>query len=300
MSPSRTAAVVEVADRVFAHVQPETAWGINNAGFVVAKDGALLIDTALTERRTHDLLVAVSERTPGSRRTLVNTHYHGDHTNGNCWLPDATIIAHESCRQAMLDAGLDSIRRFPDVDYGVVVHRPPFVTFREQLTVWTGSIRSELRFAGGPAHTTGDVVCWLPEERVLFAGDLAFNGAQPYALAGSVTGFLATIEWLLGLEPRVVVPGHGLVGDRKMLIENRRYFRWLMDVAAAALAAGLSPLEAARDTDPGEFGELGERERLVSNLHRAYADLDPERTVDPVKAYRDMAAFLGRPLRSPA
>src|SRR5580692_4558459 len=84
LAPPRT---VEVAENVFAYVQPDGSWWINNSGFVTGSSGVLCIDTCATEARTRAFLDAVDAVAGAGRRTLLNTHHHGDHTNGNCLLP---------------------------------------------------------------------------------------------------------------------------------------------------------------------------------------------------------------------
>src|SRR5271167_3877043 len=89
----------EVADGVFAYVQPDGSWWINNTGFIRGERTVVSIDTCSTQRRTRSYLDTVEEIAGAVPRVLVNTHHHGDHTNGNCFLPFATVIGHKQCRQ---------------------------------------------------------------------------------------------------------------------------------------------------------------------------------------------------------
>src|SRR5207245_3516819 len=107
--------------------------------------------------------------------TLVNTHHHGDHTHGNCFLPLATTLGHHLCRQEIqrtppgVYGGL-----FGNVEWGDIRPAPPFVTFDDQLTVWVDDLRVELHYIGMPAHTTNDVVAWIDERSVVFTDDQVF------------------------------------------------------------------------------------------------------------------------------
>src|SRR5919199_1610009 len=94
--------VEEVGDGLFAYVQPDGSWMVNNTGFLVGPDGVTSVDTCSTELRTRTYLEAVAAVTPLPVRTLLNTHHHPDHTTGNGLLPGATIVAHEAAREEML------------------------------------------------------------------------------------------------------------------------------------------------------------------------------------------------------
>ncbi|GIM93153.1 hypothetical protein Ato02nite_049460 [Paractinoplanes toevensis] len=181
-------------------------------------------------------------------------------------------------------------------DWGPVVRRLPDVTVASTLTLHVGEREVELMHPG-PAHTTGDLIAWLPAERVLFSGDLVFAGLTPLVFMGSVTGALRAIDWLAGLEPAVVVPGHGpvLTGDDigRVFDEHRRYYRLVQRIADEG--RGLSPLDAARQAELGEFAGWADAERLVLNLHRAYADRAGT-DIDLIAAFTDATTWLGGPM----
>ena len=296
--------VDEVADGVYAYVQPDGTWWINNAGFVVGGDGVVAIDTCATERRTRRFLDHVRAVTPDPVRVLANTHHHGDHTHGNYLTHPAAIVGHDRCRDAMIEAGImhvEGVFGDPSPDWGDLELAPPMLTFADHMHVHTGDIGVELHYIGTPAHTDNDVVAWLPEQRVLFAGDLVFNGGTPFVLMGSVDGALDAVERLRRFDAAVVVPGHGPVCDLGVLDRLADYYRFVQTVAADAHASGVGALEAARSTDLGDFAELTDGERIVGNLHRALFELDgAERgaRIDIVAAIGDMIAYNGgQPLR---
>jgi cyclase len=294
--------VSEVADGVFAYVQPDGSWWINNTGFIRGERTVVSIDTCSTERRTRDYLSTVEEITGQIPRALVNTHHHGDHTNGNCFLPFATVIGHERCREEMLRAGIathDGV--FEPVVWGELTLEPPFVTFDRRMNIYVDDLKVELIHLTTAAHTNNDVVAWIPERRVLFSGDLVFNGGTPFVVMGSVAGSLEALDMIAELEPDVIVPGHGAPGGIEMIDRCGTYLRWVQLSAERAVAAGLTPLEAARELDLGEFGDLLDPERLAGNLHRAFAEchgLGPGEPIDLVPAFTDMITLNGgKPLR---
>ncbi|MFF0885105.1 MBL fold metallo-hydrolase [Streptomyces sp. NPDC003456] len=292
-----TTGAAEVADGVYAFVQPDGGWCLNNAGLVVGDAGAgVLVDTAATEARARRLRAEVLRRTPTPPRTLVNTHFHGDHTFGNHLFPEAVVVAHERTRSDMAAAGLHLTSLWPDVCWGDIELALPEVTFRDSLTLHADGVRVELLHLGPAAHTTSDTVVWLPEQRVLFTGDLVMSGVTPFCVMGSVSGSLAALERMRRLEPLVVVPGHGPVGGPEALDADAAYFRWLRELARQGVAEGMTPLELARATGPGPFADLLDAERLVPNLHRAYAEeqgATPGQALDVPALFREMTAYHG-------
>ena len=292
----------EVADGVFAYVQPDGSWWINNMGFVVGADEVVAVDASSTERRTRAFLEAIRAVTTLSVQTLINTHHHGDHTNGNCLFTDAVVVGHRNCREGVRNQEIGRLEAvFGAVDWGDLTIRPPSLVFDNRLDLYIGDRLVELHFIGTPAHTTGDVVAWLPAERVLFAGDLVFNGGTPFVLMGSVVGALDALETLRGFGAETIVPGHGPVCGPEVIDDVRGYLELVRDVAVRAHDTGLSPLDAARETDLGAYAELHDSERIVGNLHRAMAELaGAERgaPVDVFAAFADMITFHGGgPLR---
>jgi cyclase len=169
------------------------------------------------------------------------------------------------------------------------------------LDVYVDDLKIELIHLVGAAHTNNDIVAWVPEHRVLFSGDLIFNGGTPFVVMGSLSGSIEALAAVVDLEPEVIVPGHGAPGGIELVNSCGSYLRWLQQSAEQAFRAGLSPLEAARELDLGEFADLGDPERLAGNLHRAFAECRGARQGEPIDlhaAFADMITLNGgQPLR---
>jgi cyclase len=304
MSSPDAAALHEILPGVYAWVQPDGTWWVNNAGVVTDGGEVFVIDTCASEARTRRFLAAVDAASPGRPiRMAVNTHQHGDHTYGNSLLPPTTvIIGHELMREALrVDPVIDGCPPFwePVPDWGAVSRRLPDITIADRLTVHVGQRRIELRHPGGPAHTTGDLVAWLPEERVLYAGDLVFHGLTPLVFMGSVSGALRALDWMSDFAPTYLVPGHGplMTADQigPVFDQLRRYYRLVLRSADVGLDRGIPPLAAARVCDLGEFTDWPDAERIVLNLHRAYAERQGTE-FDLVAALADAVAWRGGPM----
>jgi cyclase len=285
---------------IYAYLQPDWTWGLNNAGFVVGEDAVTVVDTCFTEARTTAYLTAIRSATDKPLRTLINTHHHGDHTYGNYQLlPAATIIGHEQCREEVLRVGLGLKPLFPSVDWGNIAVAPPFVTFEDRVNVYVDGLRLEVIYAG-PAHTRGDAVVWIPERRLLFTGDIVFNDCTPFVAEGCISHFFDSLALLRGLGAETIVPGHGPIGGPGMLDKVEGYLRFVQEAAQDAFVKGLEPLEAARALDLGPYAAWPDAERIVGNLHRAYSELrgePPAATLDLARVVQDMVAYSGGPLR---
>jgi cyclase len=284
---------------VFAYVQPDGTWWINNTGFLTGPQGVISVDACSTRRRTRAYIEAIAAVTPAPVRTVVNTHHHGDHTFGNALFPGATLVSHERAREEAIAFGPARDLPFWDnPDWGDLPLDPPFLTFADEIALHVGDLRVQVRHVGMAAHTTNDVLVWIPERSVLFCGDLVFNGGTPFLLMGSVAGCADVLENVVRpLGARTVVPGHGPVfeGDEPVRA-TLDYLRFVLDVAARGRAAGVSPLEAARGTDLGRFAGWPDAERIVGNLHRAYAELDGTPrggAIDVIAALTDMVTYNG-------
>lgn len=295
-SPASRPRLVEVAEHVLAYLQPDGGWCLNNAGVVLAGGQTALVDTAATEARARALRDAVASVAPAPPRYVLNTHPHGDHTFGNhLFAEDAVIVAHRGTRAEMVEAGLHLTGLWPDVAWGELSVALPSLTFDAAVTVHVGDVRAEMLHLG-TAHTTNDSVVWLPDSGVLFTGDVVMSGTTPFCLTGSVAGSLEVIGRLRALAPRTVVSGHGPVGGTELFDVAEGYLRRVQRIAAEGLACGLSPLEAAREAGPGEYAELLDSERLVPNVHRAYAEAQgapPGHRLDVGLLFAEMVEFHG-------
>lgn len=280
--------MTEVANDVYAYIQPQGGWCVNNAGALVGLEGTVVVDTVATVSRAARLRESVERIGAGPVRTLVNTHHHGDHTFGNDAFGAVTIVAHRAARTEMAASGLGLTALWPQVDWGAVRLALPTLTFEGGLTLHVDDRPAELIHVG-PAHTTNDVVVWLPGERVLFAGDVVMSGGTPFNLMGSISGALGAVEELRQLGPQTIVCGHGPVAGPEVLDETTAYLKWIQALAADGAARGLSPLQVAQEAGPGAFGHLIDPERIVGNLHRAYAEIEGGELGRPL----DVAAIFG-------
>jgi glyoxylase-like metal-dependent hydrolase (beta-lactamase superfamily II) len=164
----------------------------------------------------------------------------------------------------------------------------PTDPFDGELTVMVGDRPIRLHEVG-PAHTRGDVLVEVPDQRVVFTGDICFIGGHPIVWSGPVGNWIAALDRILAMDVDVVVPGHGPVSDKVAVAELKAYFEYLRAQTRARFEAGLSPMEAARDIDLDGFGGWTEAERLVVNVTTIYRELGAEVPTDALSLFSQMA-----------
>ena len=277
----QTSTLEELAPGVLAF----TAEGDPNVGAVIGRDAVLAVDARATPTAALEWLDVLRGVTNLPVRYLVLTHYHAVRTLGASAFGADWVIAHETTRRWILERGAQDFesetRRFPRLFRDVesipgLTH--PNVGFADALTLLLGDREVQLRYLGG-GHTSGDAVVWLPEERVLFAGDLVEARAAPYMGDASVEAWSSsTLDALGALAPAALVPGRGpaLRGDDvgTAIAETRDYLRTLWETVREVHARGRSLTEAfdaAREALEPRFGDWWIFEHcLPFNVARAY------------------------------
>jgi cyclase len=126
----------------------------------------------------------------------------------------------------------------------------------------------------GPAHTWGDVMVYLPQRKILFAGDIAFYYVAPAGQNGHLTKWIEAIDRIMKMDADIIVPGHGPVGSKRELAETRAYLDLLVREVTKRYRAGMPPGRAAADINMGRFSNWTNPERIVWNTMRLYAEFN--------------------------
>ncbi len=175
-----------------------------NAGLIVGGDEAILIDAKMTAESAQAMLEEVRKVTASPVRRVILTHSDGDHVNGLPGLPkDVTVIAHANARRDLEEASKDA-------KLAGLAGWLPRESVADRCSLNAGGLRIELMHLG-PAHTDGDLVVFVPSQRVAFVGDLVFIGRDPLIHRhknGRFSGLLATLRKLLDLDADTYVSGH--------------------------------------------------------------------------------------------
>lgn len=237
---------------------------ISNAGFVVTPAGVVVIDALGSPQLARELLDEIARVTPQPVTHVVVTHYHADHIYGlqEFRKRGARIVAqraaleyiHSDTAASRLQASRAELAPWIDAQTELTVP-DQWIDGRTELVV--GGTRLVLQPVG-PAHTPEDTVVFLPAEGVLFAGDMMFRGRVPFVGQADSRQWIAALDVLLKMEPKVVVPGHGALSTtaRQDLELTRDYLAYLRESMGAA-ARDMEPFEEAyARTDWSRFEHL--------------------------------------------
>lgn len=215
--------VQKLADGVYAGSPEKGA----NVGWFVLGDGVVAVDSGGDSASANDILKAISETTGNKPvRALILTHSHSDHAGGARAFAaaGARILCQEGDAGQILAFVTQAATRPDDPLYGKAAMRPVVESVAERVILLDG-IESAQVFFIASAHTKGDLVVYLPTDKVMYVGDLAANGHMPYMQSADVdpAGWERALTALSQVASEKVVPGHGDVGTRTMLTESLAY-----------------------------------------------------------------------------
>jgi glyoxylase-like metal-dependent hydrolase (beta-lactamase superfamily II) len=216
--------VEEIAKGVYAVLFEQMR---TNSGFIVGSDSVTVIDALINTDLANKVIGEVKKVTDKPIRYLVNTHFHTDHVSGNSAYPkETTIIAHRNTR-TILEKDLDQMRKdvarifklqLPE-SFSIVL---PNLTFTDKLAIHDGTRKIDILYMG-KGHTAGDAVVYLPEEKIIFAGDLIVTGVPVFALGGFSKEYIDTLKKIEALDSQKIVSGHGGIVDKNQILKLIQY-----------------------------------------------------------------------------
>lgn len=325
----------QLSDHCYGWLVPNGSWGETNIGLIECGGKSVLIDTCWDlnfTRQMLDSMEPVVARSPID--TVINTHSDGDHCWGNQLFADRTIIATHACQQQMhhlkpqsmsaIQLGCKALKHLPfgAVDSfsrymgamlapyqfkGIQITDPSF-TFQQEHCV-TVNGRDLVLYEVGPGHTDGDAIVYVPDQRVAYAGDIAFIGSTPVMWSGPLENLVAGLQRLLALDARVLVPGHGPLASRQDIQHLIDYWHFVDEQLQPEFHRGRPPHEAAAAILHSTaflgspYARWSAPERLVTNAYTLYrhwgapADSppDPLATLDLMRRQARVAEGLTTP-----
>jgi glyoxylase-like metal-dependent hydrolase (beta-lactamase superfamily II) len=252
----KTVSFTRLSDRAWAY----TAEGDPNTGIVVGDDAVMVIDTQATPAMAQDVIRRIREVTDKPIRYVVLSHYHAVRVLGAAAYSPEHVIASEDTLSLIKERGeqdkASEIGRFPRLFRNVESVPPgltwPTLTFTGRMTLWLGRLEVQL-IQLGRGHTKGDTVVWLPQDQVLFSGDLVEFDATPYAGDAYFQDWPRTLDNIAALKPEALVPGRGaaLQGAAQVaagLEGTRAFVSELFASVKAGAAAGKELRAVYRET----------------------------------------------------
>ena len=276
----------------YAWIQPDGGWGWSNAGLVVDGDESLLVDTLFDLKLTREMLNAMSRAEPTAARsfnTLVNTHANGDHCNGNELVHGAEIISSAATAAELAEESPDRLatmmrnapslgeageflqRCFGAFDFEGITPTLPTRTFEGTMNVSVGDKEVRLKQVG-PCHTKGDILAYVPDDKLIFTGDILFIEGHPILWVGPIANWIDSCDYMLGIDVETVVPGHGPITDKRGVTAVRDYLVYIRDEANKRYRAGLPVYEAAMYISLTDYDNWGDAERIVINVATLYRE----------------------------
>lgn len=257
----------------------------SNAGFVVTGDGVVVFDALGTPALGKRLADFIAQMTQQPVRRIVVSHDHSDHFYGLQALQrdGIDIWAHEAVRDYL--ASEAPAARLAERRQSLA----PWVNARSRIVVPTRYLGEDTSFAlgglhfrvmhAGPAHTPGDLMMLVEEDRVLFVGDLASTGRIPFVADADVSAWIGALDRVIALKPGVVVGGHGPYSTDAVadLAQTRDYLVFLRTQISSAFEQGLDFDEAYRQIDWSRFAALPAFEAANRrNAYQAYLNVERE------------------------
>ncbi|MDM1037287.1 MULTISPECIES: MBL fold metallo-hydrolase [Myroides] len=278
--------VYEIADNVFAAISPYRGISWANAGFINRGKG-LVYDTFFDLFHAQEMKEAYTEisnnKTPAY---VVNSHYNSDHTWGNKVFEDSCIIMHHNAVQerlteniqwmdAVIKRGKDSLEstigerffaaEFEGFDLTGVEWINPDIQITDDTVINLGNTELQLLNVA-PSHSNSDVLLWMPKEKVLFAGDVVFNGCSAYSEKG-ILNWVKVLDRIINeIKPEIVVPGHGAICGVDFVQEQYSYLMNILETIDKHYTEDIDALTMSKLIDITPFTHWIQPERIYASV----------------------------------
>lgn len=281
--------LINLKKDVYAYVQPNGSWFVGNSGLIVGKNWNVVVDSLSTKNQIEPYLELIHKTSEKPIKFVINTHLHADHVWTNHLFKGALAIAHENNRKSVIkeknDGTLDQFARLmPELDFSESMYTPQEITINQNMTIYQDE--REIRIIHIPeAHTVSDLIIHLPDEKIVYAGDILFSApCTPFAMVGSITGNINALNLIRQLKADIYVPGHGPIsyGD-EALLQAIDYLKFIQRESKKLYENGERDyLKAALAINLGKYSKWGDSERVIGNVARAYSELRGEPLATPL------------------
>ena len=261
--------LTEISANVYAYVDTRNMSAQNsfgaNAGIIIGRDGILVVDTLISSREAQRFLKDIRLITDKPIRYVVNTHYHLDHAFGNAdFAREGAVVISQLKDAANLkthgQSALGNAKEYglteQDMEGTEIVL--PALAFGDRLDIDLGDRTVQLIYTG-VSHTEGSILVYLPESKILFAGDILFTGYHPYLGEGNIEEWVKVLDRIAAMDADKIIPGHGPVSTKKDVRDMKEYLiafdKKARELTATSQDAGQVAAEMGKILPPKAEGE---------------------------------------------
>ncbi|MFW9819079.1 MAG: MBL fold metallo-hydrolase [Candidatus Thorarchaeota archaeon] len=276
-----------ISESAYAAIGKKDSGMGGNAGFIDIEDYLIIIDTTGNVDAAKDLKKAAIQFTEKQPNFIVITHYHMDHLMGTSLFDKPTqIMTSDRTLKNIQTEGRKRIEELKNMDLTELEEslkietdevkkkdiendliflktvrsanfslREPNLTFKEGCVIYGKGESVQLR-TFQKAHTDGDLIVYLPEEKVLFAGDLLFARLDPWLASGNPERWITVNEEIMTYDFKVVVPGHGELASKEQFAIENKYIKEILELVKKRIKAGEDPTQIKREDFSEELQSL--------------------------------------------
>ena len=308
---------VELGNGIYSCIHKFGGKAICNVGIVDNGNETIIFDSFLSPDVAEELLNALQELSLSPLKYVVNSHFHNDHIRGNQVFPkDVRIISTKKTKELIEQeeplqiayekenaparlAYYDSLNQSFNGDIKsreyqqIRMWKPYYETlvnshlkvktrlpnmFVDSIQNFDGPKRKIQLISKGQGHTESDLIMYLPDDGVLFTGDLIFNECHPYVAHGNISKWNAWLDFMNSLEVSTVMPGHGRIGTNELIDQMKDYLKDLESSAENLIIENLSIDESENHSVPSKYKDWWFDRFYEYNLRFAYESLNTEIT----------------------
>lgn len=279
--------VEKINDRIYALLGPVGFPSAENSGYMVnsavliGDDGVVLVDTGFSDAIGRHLKKIVAEITDKPVTHIINTHHHGDHILGNTAFPDAEIISSEKCRELVEKHGYDWIATLKNMTGNDHPNTKPITA----QTVYSKESRNMVNLQGitmelwipTGSHTPGDMMVYLPADKLLISGDILVKKMIPSFVDAHVGNWIKTLAEIEKRQIEMVIPGHGPLMTMQDVKKMHQRMAELYAGIKEGYNQGMMDSEIRQSLDLSEWKKMVEFKGLMGiNINRTYLEIERE------------------------
>jgi len=278
--------VVKLSERVHVLLGPIQHANKNNQGYminstiIIGDKGVVLVEPGGTDEVGQFIKQQVRNITSKPITHVFNTHSHGDHYLGNIAFPEATIISSEKCRDSVIQMGEEWVGFMESMVGRKFTNTKPVtasVTYPPNSKTNTTLNGVEMLIWVPPgSHTDGDLMIYLPAEKVLIAGDILVNGIVPTFQFGSIRNWLEVLKKIEKTDTKVFVPGHGPLMTKGEVVSMHDVIARIYSDVKKGYLAYKSESEIREQINLSEWKKLERQHEINRNINHAYLEAEKE------------------------